>query len=97
MDHIRIYPASHYVASRERMESWISNRAKDLSDYADLRRLAEERDLSPQRLVLAWLMAKSPCVLPIPGASRVESVEDSVPAAEVSLTDVEVRRIDDAV
>lgn len=74
-----------------------SSRAKRLDAFGDLVALADEKDISPQRLVLAWLMAQSPCVLPIPGATRIESVEDSIAAAEVQLSDEEVRRIDEAV
>lgn len=70
------------------------SRAKRLEAYEDIVALAKARDVSPQRLVLAWLMAKSPCVLPIPGASRPETIADSARAAELTLTDEEVRRID---
>lgn len=71
-------------------------RAKRLGDYPDLAALAREKGVSPQRLVLAWLRAKSPCVLPIPGASRVATLEDSVAAAELELSSDEVERIDRA-
>lgn len=71
-----------------------SSRAKRLEDFPDLLRLARERQISPQRLVLAWHMAKAPCVLPIPGVSRTESLEDCLGALDVQLSDEEVRRID---
>lgn len=73
-----------------------SGGAKRLGEYRDLAALAREKGVSPQRLVLAWLRAKSPCVLPIPGASRVASLEDSVAAAELELRRDEVERIDRA-
>ena len=73
-----------------------SGRAKRLGDYPDLAALARDKGVSPQRLVLAWLRAKSPCVLPIPGASRVASLEDSVAADELELSGEEVARIDRA-
>ena len=72
------------------------SRAKDLDSYDELVRLAREKEISPQRLVLAWMRAKWSCILPIPGASRVASVEDSLPAVEVELSPEEVRRIDRA-
>ncbi len=73
-----------------------SHRAKRLAEYGDLAALSQEKGVSPQRLVLAWLRAKSPCVLPIPGASRVESLEDSLASADLELSAEEVGRIDRA-
>ncbi|MEO0844646.1 MAG: aldo/keto reductase, partial [Cyanobacteria bacterium J06643_5] len=43
---------------------------------------------------LAWLRSKSPCILPIPGASKVSSLEDSVKAVEITLSAEEVQKID---
>ncbi len=72
------------------------SRAKDLDAFDGIAALADEKNISEQRLVLGWLRAKSPVVVPIPGASRVPSVEDSIPAVELELTDDEVERIDRA-
>jgi aryl-alcohol dehydrogenase-like predicted oxidoreductase len=49
--------------------------------------------VSPQRVVLAWQLALAPVVIPIPGASRPASVEDSVAAAGLELTTAEVEAI----
>ena len=43
--------------------------------------------VSPQRVTLAWMLAKSEHVIPIPGASRPESITDSAQAPELALTD----------
>lgn len=48
--------------------------------------VAREKDVSPESLVLAWLLAYSPVIIPIPGATRAESIRDSVSAVEISLT-----------
>ena len=48
-------------------------------------RVAKELGVSPQRVCLAWLLAKSPIVLPIPGASRPETIKDSAAATELTL------------
>ena len=56
--------------------------------------VAAERGVSPQQVCLAWLLAKSPVVIPIPGARRVESILDSVAAAELVLSDDELARLD---
>ncbi|CAA9352385.1 MAG: Oxidoreductase [uncultured Frankineae bacterium] len=56
--------------------------------------VASERGVSPQQVCLAWLLAKAPVVIPIPGARRVESILDSVAAAELRLSDDEIARLD---
>jgi aryl-alcohol dehydrogenase-like predicted oxidoreductase len=48
--------------------------------------VAEKYGVSPQRVCLAWHLAKSPVVIPIPGARRPETILDSVRAAELTLT-----------
>lgn len=56
--------------------------------------VAAEHGVSPQQVALAWELARAPVVVPIPGASRVESVQDSVAAAELKLTDDQLARLD---
>ena len=48
--------------------------------------VAKRHGVSPQRVCLAWELARSPVVVPIPGASRPASVRDSVQAAGLTLT-----------
>lgn len=55
---------------------------------------AERRGMSPHRLVLAWMLAKSPVVIPIPGARREASVRDSAAAADVELSAADVAAIE---
>ncbi|MER7726506.1 aldo/keto reductase [Streptomyces sp. NPDC096323] len=59
--------------------------------------LAAERGVSPQRIALAWLLARSPAVIPVPGASRPASVQDSAGAAEILLSEAEAARLDAAI
>jgi aryl-alcohol dehydrogenase-like predicted oxidoreductase len=54
------------------------------SDNA-LRRLAEESNISTSQLALAWLLWRSPVMLPIPGTSKVTHLEENVAAAAVRL------------
>ena len=56
--------------------------------------IATERGVSPQQVALAWELAQSPCVIPIPGAKRPGSIRDSAAAADLQLTDDELRRLD---
>jgi pyridoxine 4-dehydrogenase len=73
-----------------------TGRAKSLDEYEGIADLAAVRGISPQRLVLAWLMSKSPVIVPIPGATRIASVEDSVRAVETELNAGEITEIDRA-
>ncbi|MBD2186065.1 aldo/keto reductase [Aerosakkonema funiforme] len=73
-----------------------SNRVGRLKNIKAISQLAKEKGVSVYNIVLAWLMAKSPCVVPIPGASKVSSIEDSVRAADVKLSGDEVANIDRA-
>jgi aryl-alcohol dehydrogenase-like predicted oxidoreductase len=58
-----------------------------------VREAAEAHGVSPQQVALAWLLSLSPVVIPIPGASRPESIEDSVRAVELELTEDELEAI----
>jgi aryl-alcohol dehydrogenase-like predicted oxidoreductase len=66
------------------------------SRFAEFAQVAEAHGVSPQQVTLAWELAKSEHVIPIPGASRPESITDSVQAAELTLTDEELARLDQA-
>jgi aryl-alcohol dehydrogenase-like predicted oxidoreductase len=56
--------------------------------------VAEELGVSVYRVTLAWHLAQSDAVLPIPGASRAASIVDSAAAADLELTDDQLRRLD---
>jgi aryl-alcohol dehydrogenase-like predicted oxidoreductase len=54
-----------------------------------LDRIAEGHDASVSQLALAWLLRRSPVMLPIPGTSSVAHLEENVGAATVELSDTE--------
>ncbi|QNI06570.1 oxidoreductase [Mycobacterium kubicae] len=54
-----------------------------------LHQIAENHDASPSQLALAWLLKRSPVMLPIPGTSSVKHLEENVAAAEITLSDEE--------
>ncbi len=60
----------------------------------EVREIAANHGVSPQTLALAWLLSKGPNIIPIPGASRKESICDSVKAADVKLSLEEIVRLD---
>jgi aryl-alcohol dehydrogenase-like predicted oxidoreductase len=56
--------------------------------------VARGRQVTPQQVTLAWMLAKGDTVIPIPGSSRPETAVASAQAAAIELTDEEVARLD---
>ena len=71
----------------------IPKAADAAATHDPVRAAADAHGVSPQQVALAWLLSLSPVVVPIPGASRPESIEDSVQAAELELTADELAAI----
>ncbi|MFD1713447.1 aldo/keto reductase [Amnibacterium flavum] len=63
------------------------------SKYEVIQQIADAHGVSPQQVTLAWELALAPIVIPIPGASKPTSVEDSAKAADLELTADEVAAI----
>jgi aryl-alcohol dehydrogenase-like predicted oxidoreductase len=74
----------------------ITSAAKLGDKFAPFKKIADERGLTPQVVALAWHLAKSPHVIPIPGASRPESIRNSVQAVDVTLSAEELVALDAA-
>ena len=69
--------------------------AKSLADrHPAFAEVADEIGVSSQRVTLAWELAQSPVVIPIPGARRPASITDSAAAADLELTDEQLARLD---
>ncbi len=69
--------------------------AKELADkHPAFARVAEDRGVSAQQVALAWELAQSPVVIPIPGAKRPQSITDSAAAADIELTPDELAALD---
>jgi len=61
--------------------------AKGLADkHPAFKAVADRHGVSAQRVALAWELAQSGCVIPIPGAKRPESIMDSAAAADLELS-----------
>jgi aryl-alcohol dehydrogenase-like predicted oxidoreductase len=58
--------------------------------------LARRHDASPGQIALAWLLARSPVMLPIPGTGSVAHLGENAAAAELKLSDEELRELDAA-
>jgi aryl-alcohol dehydrogenase-like predicted oxidoreductase len=59
-----------------------------------VKEIAERKEATPGQIALAWLLAKSPHIVPIPGTRKTERVRENIKAAEVTLDVAEVEEID---
>jgi aryl-alcohol dehydrogenase-like predicted oxidoreductase len=58
--------------------------------------VARAHDASPGQIALAWLLGRSPIMLPIPGTSKVAHLEENLAAAQVRLDEAEITALEDA-
>ena len=61
-----------------------------------LSRVAERKKATPAQIALAWLLAQKPWIVPIPGTTKLQRLEENIGAAAVELTADDLREIDDA-
>lgn len=66
------------------------------SRFGAFAEVGKAHGVSPQQACLAWMLAKAPVVLPIPGSSRPETIQDSAKAVELSLSAEELAGLDAA-
>jgi aryl-alcohol dehydrogenase-like predicted oxidoreductase len=60
-----------------------------------LGKIARDHEAAPAQIALAWLLARSPNILPIPGTASVEHLEQNMEAARIELDEDEVRQLDE--
>ena len=61
-----------------------------------LRGLAARKGCTPAQIALGWLLAQRPWIVPIPGATKLEHLDDNLASAELKLTADDLRQIDTA-
>ena len=61
-----------------------------------LGRIAAEKNATPAQIALAWLLAQKPWIVPIPGTTRLERLDENIGAVSVELTTGDLREIDQA-
>jgi pyridoxine 4-dehydrogenase len=76
---------------------WFPLAAGDLAQSGGLLdRIAKAQGASPGQVALAWVLKRSPNMLPIPGTSQVSHLEENVAAAQLELSDDEFQQLDKA-
>src|SRR6184192_2752213 len=61
-----------------------------------LGRIAERKKATPAQIALAWLLAQKPWIVPIPGTTKLERLEENIGAVEIELTPDDLREIETA-
>jgi aryl-alcohol dehydrogenase-like predicted oxidoreductase len=61
-----------------------------------LNKFAAQKKATPARIAIAWLLAKKPWIVPIPGTTKLNRLEENLGAAEVELTPEDVQSIETA-
>jgi aryl-alcohol dehydrogenase-like predicted oxidoreductase len=69
---------------------------QDLDSNRIVQQIAQRYDVTPRQIVLGWLLARSPSILPIPGTGSVSHLDDNVAAVAIKLTNFEVGSITDS-
>ena len=73
-----------------------SGSGPSVGDDTTLAAVGRRHEVSPHEIALAWLLAKSACILPIPGSSRPATARSSAHAASISLTEADHAELDAA-
>ncbi|MCA1740697.1 MAG: aldo/keto reductase, partial [Actinobacteria bacterium] len=71
------------------------NFEKNLELVDRVNELASEKGVAPSQLALAWLLRQGENIVPIPGTKRRKYLEENAAAADVELTDEDLKRIDE--
>lgn len=72
------------------------NRTANLVIVDLLRRFAERKDATPAQVALAWLLARKPWIVPIPGTRKLERLDENLGATSLVLTNDEINEIETA-
>jgi aryl-alcohol dehydrogenase-like predicted oxidoreductase len=94
IDHTTTFDASDFRNSIPRFEPHAREANRAFVDL--LARVAERKGATPAQVALAWLLAQRPWIVPIPGTTRRERMEENVAAAGVELTPGDLHEIDEA-
>jgi aryl-alcohol dehydrogenase-like predicted oxidoreductase len=74
----------------------IANASDAAGSHNPVKDAAQAHGVSPQQVALAWLLALSPVMIPIPGASRPETITDSLKAVDLELSQEELDAVSEA-
>ena len=73
---------------------WYPLGAGEALKRAQVRKLAEKMSAKPAQIVIGWLLAKSPAMLPIPGTGKIAHLEENIAAAKLKLSKEDLAALD---
>ena len=73
---------------------WIQGRAYHQDLRARVFQIADEKKVTRAQIALAWLLAQKPWMVPIPGTTKLNRLEENLGAANVELTSDDLRQLD---
>lgn len=73
------------------------NRKANMKFVAFLNGIASQKNVTPAQIALAWLLAQKPWIVPIPGTTKVNRLQENLGATEITLSADELKQINDAV
>ena len=85
-------PTDDFRRENPRFQGKNFNRNLELVERVE--ELAAEKDVTPGQLALAWVLAQGDDIVPIPGTTHVEHLEENVAALEIELTDDDLRELE---
>ena len=87
-------PEDDYRRKNARFQG--ANFQKNLDLLHEVEAIARERKAAPSQLALAWVLSRGNDIVPIPGTKRVKYLEENAAALQITLSDDEVRRLEEA-
>jgi aryl-alcohol dehydrogenase-like predicted oxidoreductase len=87
------FPADDYRRHSPRFEG--ENFQKNLDLVAKIESLAKEQGVTASQLALAWVLAQGKDIVPIPGTKRRKFLDENLAAAEIQLSEQELREIEE--
>ena len=76
---------------------WFPLRMSDLAEPGGpVIEIAERHEATPTQIAIAWLLQRSPAMLPIPGTASIDHLEENVAAARIELSEAEMETLNDA-
>src|ERR1700693_6286232 len=62
-----------------------------------LAKFAQKKKATPAQIALAWLLAQKPCIVPIPGTTKLQRLEENIGAVNIELSPEDLRELDTAI
>src|SRR6266508_262404 len=76
--------------------SAIGSRSANQALVGLLKQVAQRKNATPAQIALAWLLARKPWIVPIPGTTKLHRLHENVAAADVELSEADRREIESA-